>query len=245
MISSLSVIIPVYNASQTLQELHRRIQESVAGEVGEVQTIFVDDCSTDDSFKIISALAKSDPTVTGIRLKTNSGQQNALLCGIRHSQAEFTVTIDDDLQYPPEYIPELIRKINEGYDFVYGIPEKRSDSSLRNAGTFLVQILLQLICMKPRGIEVSSFRIMRKKIADDIALDTRKIIYISASSFLSSENASTITIKSEKNPETRYTFERLLQVFGNLAVYYLPILKSLRKEGAQYTIEKIVGKGTE
>jgi polyisoprenyl-phosphate glycosyltransferase len=243
MIATLSVIIPVYNASSTLKELHRRIREATEKAADEVHIIFVDDCSTDNSFSIISQLAEGNSLTTGIGLEINSGQQNALLCGLRHSHAEFAVTIDDDLQYPPEFIPELISKINEGYEFVYGIPEKRSESSWRNTGTFMVKLLLQLICMKPKEIEVSSFRIMRKKLVDEVALDTRKRIYLSATSFLASENASVIQMKSENGPQSRYTFEHLLKVFGNLALYYIPILKEFRKKGEQYRIKKIVGKG--
>ena len=243
MIHTLSVVVPVYNASGTLKELHRRIRDAAASEADEVHIIFVDDSSTDDSFNIISQLTENDSLITGITLETNSGQQNALLCGLRYSQSDFAVTIDDDLQYPPEYIPELIHKINEGYDFVYGIPEKRSESSWRNTGTFLVKILLQLICMKPKEIAVSSFRIMRKKLVDEIALDIRHKIYISATSFLASENASVIQMKSKKGPETRYSLERLLKVFGNLALYYIPILKQFRKKNEQYKIRKTVGKG--
>jgi len=243
MITTLSVIVPVYNASNTLKELHQRIRKAAGKAADEVHIIFVDDFSTDDSFQVISQLAESDSLITGITLKENYGQQNALLCGLRHSQAEFAVTIDDDLQYPPEYIPELIHKINEGYDFVYGIPEKRSETSWRNAGTFMVKILLQLICMKPKELPVSSFRIMRKKLVDEVALDTRNRVYISAASFLASENASFIQIKTENGPETRYTLERLLKVFGNLALYYIPILKEFRKKGSQYAVSKIVGKG--
>ncbi len=243
MITTLSVIVPVYNASGSLAELYRRIRETTNQAADKVHIIFVDDCSSDDSFKIISQLAEKDSLITGITLEKNCGQQNAILCGLRHSQAEFAVTIDDDLQYPPEYISELMQKINEGYDFVYGIPEVRSDSVWRNGGTFMVKILLQLICMKPKEITVSSFRIMRKKLVDEIVLDTRYKIYISASSFLVSENAAVIQMKSEKGPETRYTPERLLKVFGNLALYYIPILEQFRKKDEQYRIRKTVGKG--
>jgi polyisoprenyl-phosphate glycosyltransferase len=244
MITTLSVIVPVYNASSTLKELYRRIRDVTSRVADEVHIIFVDDCSSDDSFQVISQLAESDSLITGIILETNSGQQNALLCGLRHSQAEFAITIDDDLQYPPEYIPEILHKINEGYDFVYGIPEIRSESSWRNMGTFMVKTLLQLICMKPKGIEVSSFRIMRKKLVDEVILDTRSRIYLSATSFLASENAAVIYIKTEKGPETRYTLERLLKVFGNLALYYIPILKEFRKKDEQYRVKTVVGKGS-
>ncbi len=243
MITTLSVIVPVYNASGSLIELHRRIRETTNQWAEKVHIIFVDDCSSDNSFTIISQLAEKDSLITGITLEKNCGQQNAILCGLRHSQAEFAVTIDDDLQYPPEYIPELIQKINEGYDFVYGIPEVRSESAWRNGGTFMVKILLQLLCMKPKEIPVSSFRIMRKKLVDAVVRDTRHKIYISASSFQASDNAAVIHMKSEKGPDTRYTPERLLKVFGNLALYYIPILEQFQKKEEQYRIKETVGKG--
>ena len=117
-IKSISVIIPVYNSADTIVSLHRRIVSVLTGLVVDYEIIFINDASMDKSLDIIYSLSKNDENVKCIDFNKNYGQHNALLCGIRQANCDLIVTLDDDLQNPPEEIPKLLEKIDGGYDVV-------------------------------------------------------------------------------------------------------------------------------
>ena len=117
-IKNISVIIPVYNSADTIVSLHRRIVSVLMELVVDYEIIFINDASMDKSLDIIYSLSKKDENIKYINLNKNFGQHNALLCGIRHAKYDFIVTMDDDLQNPPEEIPKLLEKIDRGYDVV-------------------------------------------------------------------------------------------------------------------------------
>jgi undecaprenyl-phosphate 4-deoxy-4-formamido-L-arabinose transferase len=113
--TDISVVIPVYNGARTITELHRRLVAVLEQCADAFEVVFVDDCGTDDSWDVIEAIAARDPRVRGIRLSRNFGQHNALLCGIRNARHEMVVTMDDDLQNPPEEIPRLLAKLGKAW----------------------------------------------------------------------------------------------------------------------------------
>ncbi len=128
----LSIVIPVYNSAKTLPILVKRLTEFLeeAGFIFEI--ILINDGSKDESWEVIQELALQYSTLRGITLMRNYGQHNALLCGIRSAQYPVIITMDDDLQHPPEEITKLVEKLGEGYDVVYGIPRVMSHSFIRN-----------------------------------------------------------------------------------------------------------------
>ena len=143
----------------------------------EYEIIFINDGSKDGSWQIISELSDQYPWVAGIDLMRNYGQHNALLCGIRAARNEIIVTIDDDLQNPPEEIPKLIAKLSEGYDVVYGTPEKEQHGFWRDRASQISKLALQ----GPMGAEtarnVSAFRAFRRDIR--AAFDAYQSPYVS------------------------------------------------------------------
>lgn len=108
----ISVIIPVYRSQTTLPELHRRIVAALEPVEPSFEIIMVEDCGGDDSWKVIQEIEKADSRIRGIQLARNYGQHNALLCGIRAARGQIIVTLDDDLQNPPEEIPKLLEKMH-------------------------------------------------------------------------------------------------------------------------------------
>ena len=136
---NLSVIIPVYNSEETLTPLTERLANVLPGLAQEYELILVNDGSRDHSWEVIANLAKRYPWVLGIDLMRNSGQHNALLCGIRAARHEVCITMDDDLQHFPEEIHRLVDKLNEGYDVVYGVPKQHRQSWWRNLGSVLTK----------------------------------------------------------------------------------------------------------
>ena len=120
----LSVVIPVFNGAGTLRPLVHRLETMLAYMAGEFEVVLVNDGSRDESWEIIQQLAQEHTFVRGINLMRNYGQHNALLVGVRAAQYPVIVTMDDDLQHPPEEIPKLLKKLAEGYDVVYGTPRE-------------------------------------------------------------------------------------------------------------------------
>jgi undecaprenyl-phosphate 4-deoxy-4-formamido-L-arabinose transferase len=115
---NISVVIPVYNGQHTVAELVERLGKVLPAVSDAYETILVCDGSPDDSWPLIEQLAARYAWVRGIDLMRNYGQHNALLCGVRAARYEIIVTMDDDLQHPPEEIPVLLAKLAEGYDVV-------------------------------------------------------------------------------------------------------------------------------
>ncbi|MDH5564083.1 MAG: glycosyltransferase, partial [Nitrospirota bacterium] len=109
MVIEISVVIPVYNSAQYLSKLVLRLMTVLQAETPRFEIILVDDGSTDESWDVLSELWARFPShVIAIQLMRNYGQHNALMCGFREAQGEYIVTMDDDLQNPPEEIPKLL-----------------------------------------------------------------------------------------------------------------------------------------
>ena len=123
--NNISVVIPVYNSEDTLDELISRLNQVLPAISQMYETILVNDGSSDQSWNTITRLSQDQPGVRGINLMRNYGQHNALLCGVRAAQYEIIVTLDDDLQHPPEEIPKLLPPLARGYDVVYGTPDRQ------------------------------------------------------------------------------------------------------------------------
>ena len=115
---NLSVIVPVFNSENTLDDLYHRLNNVLINITNNFEIIFINDASMDKSLDIINSLSKKDENIKYIDLNKNFGQHNALLCGIRQAKYDLIVTMDDDLQNPPEEIPKLLEKIDGGYDVV-------------------------------------------------------------------------------------------------------------------------------
>jgi len=158
LLHTVSVIVPVYNSEATMDELVARINDVLETAAERFEIILVNDGSKDGSWEVISKLAGKMQHVRGVNLMHNYGQHNALLAGIQRAQYEIIVTIDDDLQNPPEGIPKLISRLNEGYDVVYGRPAQRSHSVWRNISSKILKGVLKVVLGAEMGGYSSAFR---------------------------------------------------------------------------------------
>lgn len=162
----ISVVIPVYRSQDTLRELHRRIVAALEPVEPAFEIILVEDCGGDDSWQVIESIAGQDARVRGIQLARNYGQHNALLCGVRAAMGELVVTIDDDLQNPPEEIPRLLAVLAEGHDVVYGTPAVGTHSFFRNQASRITKLALQSAMGAESASKVSAFRVFRTRLRD-------------------------------------------------------------------------------
>ena len=167
--NTVSIVVPVYNSSLTLRVLVQRLS-AVLERLGiTFEVILVNDGSSDDSWEEIVALSKDLPWLRGINLMRNYGQHNALLAGIREARYASIVTIDDDLQNPPEEIPNLLAKLDEGFDVVYGTPDGEQHGLLRNAASKVTKLALQSAMGAQTARRVSAFRALRTHVRDSFA----------------------------------------------------------------------------
>jgi len=160
-VPNLSIVIPVYRAEGTLRELYRRLVAALEAEGIEFEVLFIEDCGGDRSWELIQELATCDSRVRGLRMSRNYGQHSALLCGIRAARHEVVVTLDDDLQNPPEEIPKLLAKLAEGYDMVYGTREQERHGFLRDMASRITKWALQNAMGAETARNVSAMRAFR------------------------------------------------------------------------------------
>ena len=165
----ISAIVPVYRSALILPELHRRLTDALGAIADRYEIILVEDCGGDDSWSVIERLAEGDGHVHGIRMSRNYGQHNALLCGIRAAKYGVIVTLDDDLQNPPEEIAKLIAVLGDGADVVYGTPANEQHGFLRDQGSRITKLALQSAMGAETARNVSAFRVFRTRIRDAFA----------------------------------------------------------------------------
>ncbi len=164
----LSIVIPVYNSSIILPRLIERLR-AVLDESGKsYEIVLVEDGSPDDSWRVLADLQRQNPDhIVAVQLMRNYGQHNALMCGFRHARGALVVTMDDDLQHPPEEIPKLIAAIEEAdLDLVYGCYDKKKHPLLKNAGSYVVNRFFRRVFRLP--VTVTAFRIMRRQLLEAI-----------------------------------------------------------------------------
>lgn len=175
----ISVVVPVYRSEAMLRMLVDRLL-AVCGQLAQpFEIILVNDGSPDGSWFQIETLAEEDPVVRGIDLMRNYGQHNALLCGVRAARYGVIVTLDDDLQNPPEEIPVLLARLEEGFDVIYGVPRKGAHGRYRRVASWLTKVVLQHGMGAAHATSVSSFRAFRTPVRNafthynspDVSLD--------------------------------------------------------------------------
>ena len=173
----LSIVVPVYNSEQSLPLLVERLQPILATLADQYELILVNDGSRDNSWAVVQDLAATHPWIRGINLMRNFGQHNALLCGIRTVQYPIIVTMDDDLQNPPEEIPRMLAELERGYDVVYGTPQRMQHGLFRNLASQITKLALQSAMGVDVATRVSAFRIFRTTLRN--AFTDYRGIYIS------------------------------------------------------------------
>lgn len=165
----LSIVIPVYKGEAFIEPLVSQLSKTLPAFAGKYEIILVNDGSPDKSWPVIQSLIQKYKWVKGIRMMRNYGQHNATLCGVRAARYEVIVTMDQDLQHPPDEIPLLLAKLEEGYDVVYGSPKKLPQGFWRNLMTAGIKWILAKVIGSPSVRNVSAFRAFRTNLRDAFA----------------------------------------------------------------------------
>lgn len=163
----LSIVVPVYNSCDITEALYQKMCEHLGDYTFEL--ILVNDGSTDDSWKVLEELASQHAHIVAIDLRSNYGQDNAILAGLRQVKGSFVVIMDDDLQHNPADIPALLNKCKEGYDVVYSGFKEWKQSAAKRAGSRINGGFARWLLGKPQGLYLSPFKIMTADFAAEIA----------------------------------------------------------------------------
>jgi len=161
---ALSVVIPVFNEAENLELLHRRLTQTLAQMRHSYEIWYVDDGSGDRSLEILRGFAAEDNHVAVIELTRNFGQHAAVLAGFAAARGSMVVTLDADLQNPPEEIPRLVSKIEEGYEVVGGWREDRRDPIYRRAPSDLINHITSVTV----GVRMNDYGCMLRAYRRDI-----------------------------------------------------------------------------
>ena len=214
----LSVVIPVYHSAATLEAFLDKLMRVLNRTGRSYEIIFVDDGSPDDSWQVLAKLQTARPDrIVAIQLMRNFGQHNALMCGLRHAQGELVVTMDDDLQHPPEEIPRLLEAIETTRnDLVYGVPKRRRHRFWRNGGAAIIGVFYRMAFQS--NVHPSPFRIMRKEVVDAILAYALNYTYIDGLLAWNTQRIGQVTVRHEirANGRSGYSLGKLLVLALNL-----------------------------
>jgi undecaprenyl-phosphate 4-deoxy-4-formamido-L-arabinose transferase len=211
----ISVVIPVFNEEKNLPELVRRCLEACRSMGLPFEIILVDDGSRDHSAQLIHEAAEHRAgEVIGVFLNRNYGQHAAILAGFSCSGGDIVVTLDADLQNPPEAIPILVKKALEGYDVVGTVRINRQDSGFRKLSSWIINKLVQ----RTTGILMHDYGCMLRAYRKDIvramlsSQEHSTFIPILANSFARSTTEIEVSHQERTDGESKYTFWKLINL---------------------------------
>jgi polyisoprenyl-phosphate glycosyltransferase len=217
-----SVIVPVYNSEKVIETTVEQIANFFVNRNLRYEIILVNDGSRDRSWMKLTTLARSNKSIVAINLLQNYGQHSAIFCGIRQSKGDYVITMDDDLQNPPEEIIHLINKIHEGHDAVFAKFKAKKHPLMRKLGSNIIGYLNEKIFNKPKELTLTNFRIFTREVALRIQ-DYRTLYpYIPGLVLMFSNNATNVSTEhhERKIGKSNYTWITIATLVGRLLFNY-------------------------
>lgn len=214
--------MPAYRSPGTLRELCEEVERAIAPLVSDLEIVFVDDGSGDGTWASIQTLAAERPEVRGITLSRNFGQHNALLAGIRAARRELVLTIDDDLQNPPNQVPLLFQALGDDVDLVYGTPKERPHGRARTAASRCTKRLMSFSFGSDVAAESSAFRLFRREVfeADRPVTDPFLSIDVMLSWATTKVSVVPVEFARRESGASGYSFGRLVRHALNMVTGY-------------------------
>ena len=213
-----SFVIPVMNEEAVLGELHSRLS-AVADELdGESEFVLVDDGSTDGSRAKMLELREKDPRVKVVSLSRNFGHQLAISAGLDFAAGAAIVTMDADLQDPPELVPEMVARWREGFDVVHAVrPVRRGESRIKQAGRRLFYRVLLRAAEVPLALDAGDFRLVDRRVADIVRSMREPNRYLRGLFAWVGYRQTTVTYEREPRAggEAKYSWRRLATLGAN------------------------------
>jgi undecaprenyl-phosphate 4-deoxy-4-formamido-L-arabinose transferase len=210
----LSIVIPVFNEQENLKALHDSLSSALKGFGKSYEVLYVDDGSTDRSLDLLRELQEDDPRVMVIEFSRNFGQHAAIFAGFDQAKGEIVVTLDADLQNPPEAIPTLVRAVESGYDVVGGWRENRKDPFYRKLASRLVNRVISW----STGVKLRDYGCMLRAYRRDIVQQITKCSEISsfipalANTFARSIAEVEVPHRDRAQGRSKYSLTRLIRL---------------------------------
>jgi polyisoprenyl-phosphate glycosyltransferase len=222
-LGKVSVVVPVYNSAASVRLLIDGLVQVFEPTGRPFEIVLVDDCSPDDAWTVLKR-ARDDygPVVKIARLLKNSGQHNAILCGFSLVTGDVVVTMDDDLQNPPEEVLKLVDSIDQGYDLAIGSYAVKQHGRLRNAGGGVIDSLQRQIFGLPADFQLTSFRAIRRIVVDHVAQMGGVFPYITSMVLSHASKYTNVPVRHEPRRfgRSNYNFRRSFSLAANLIVSY-------------------------
>jgi len=216
--SGISVIVPVFNSAEILPELVDRLHHVLQALGCPFEVILVDDASRDDSFRAMLAIAAERSWVQPIELTRNYGQHNAVLCGIRAARFDRIITMDDDLQHPPEVIPQLLAALDDDHDVVYGTPLRQQHGLWRDVASWITKLVLQHAMGSEVARNISSLRAIRTELREAFAAFQGPYVSIDVLLTYGTTRFGAVAVEHRRrhSGQSNYTFRKLMRHAVNM-----------------------------
>lgn len=216
-----SVVVPVYGGADALVELRGRLDAAMRTAGLSYELILVDDRGQAHAWPVIEGLSDRHPEVLGLRLSRNFGQHAATICGIEYARGVYVITMDDDLEHPPEAIESLLSEIGADHPLVYGVFERRTHAGYRNLSSELMRLCLKR-AFPDMNENYSSFRAMHATLARKLTRFDLNRPYIDGMLSWLTSDARDIVVQhgQRRHGESTYTLRKLLSHAVNIMITY-------------------------
>jgi glycosyltransferase involved in cell wall biosynthesis len=204
-----SVVVPVFNSVALVGQTVDEIVEVFEREGLSYELILVNDGSRDGSWEVIAGKARANPHIIALDLLHNYGQHSANLAGFREATGDYVITMDDDLQNPPDQVLTLIDEAMRGRDAVFGKFERKEAASYRRLGSTAIAMINRRIFGQPPDLVVSNFRILRRDVVDRITASRTATPYITGQALLYSSNRSHVTVRHDPRAVGRSNYSTI------------------------------------
>jgi glycosyltransferase involved in cell wall biosynthesis len=217
-----SLVVPVYNSVGIVGTTVDRIVEVFEGAGLDYELILVNDGSRDGSWDVIAGKARNNPKIIALDLLKNYGQHNANLAGFRESTGDYVITLDDDLQNPPDQALVLIDEAMTGKDVVFGKFERKQAAGYRRIGSGMISQINRRVFNQPPDLAVSNFRILRRDVVERISASKTSYPYVTGQALLYSSNRSHVTVRHEPRSvgKSSYSLTRILRLVFTILFSY-------------------------
>jgi polyisoprenyl-phosphate glycosyltransferase len=218
-----SVVIPAFNSEGVVGETISRVVETFTRAELRFELILVNDGSSDDTWSVIADLARTTPHVVAIDLLKNYGQHHALVAGFRESSGDYVITLDDDLQNPPEEALKLIDAARTGaHDVVFGRFERKQAAGYRRLGSKLISLINRRVFQQPPTLAVSNFRLLRRDVVDRICHDNHAYPYVTGQALIYSNRPGNVSVRHEprKVGSSSYSLLRIARLVLTILFSY-------------------------
>ena len=214
----ISFIIPCYRSENTLPHVVAEIDEKMRSLTEYEHDIFlVNDCSPDGTMEVIRKLCKEHDHIKGIDFARNFGQHSALMAGLRHSDGDYVVCLDDDGQTPADEVDKLLGKLEEGYDAVYARYDHKQHSAFRNFGSKVNELMTRIMLGKPPALYVSSYFAVKRFVVEDMIRYENSYPYVIGLVLRSTGNIANVSVnhRERESGTSGYTVKNLLGLWLN------------------------------